>query len=174
MTRIEYIESLPAGTIGAEIGVLEGEFSEQILATPVKKLYLVDPWKHYERGYDDLANVNQGGQDQRYRNVCSKFSGDHRAVILREESGSQVVLETVKDVDWVYIDANHSYEAVRNDLIWYSKMCDLLMLHDYCENETTIGYGWGVVKAVEDWLSMSEWKKVAVTDEDWPTVVLKK
>jgi hypothetical protein len=174
MTRIEYMESLPEGTIGAEIGVLEGEFSAQILATPVKKLYLVDPWKHYETGYDDSANVNQGGQDHRYRNVCAKFAGDPRAIILREESGSQVVMDAIQDVDWVYIDANHSYEAVWNDLTWYSEMCDLLMLHDYCENDITRGHGWGVIRAVEDWLAVSKWKKVLVTDEDWPTVVLKK
>jgi len=174
MTRAQYIASLPEGTIGAEIGVLEGEFSADILATPVKKLYLVDPWKHYETGYNDGANINQGGQDCRFRNVTAKFANEPRAIILREESGSPAVLESLQDVDWVYIDANHSYEAVWNDLTWYSEMCDHLMLHDYCENEITRKHGWGVVRAVGDWLAVSGWKKVLVTDDEWPTVVLKK
>jgi hypothetical protein len=174
MTRIQHIESLPEGTIGAEIGVLEGEFSAQILATPVKKLYLVDPWKHYETGYDDSANVNQGGQDHRYRNVCAKFANNPRAIILREESGSQAVMDALQDVDWVYIDANHSFEAVWFDLVWYSRMCGMLMLHDFCENEITRKHNWGVVEAVEEWIKVNGWKKTLVTDEEWPTVVLEK
>jgi hypothetical protein len=174
MTRAKYIASLPEGTIGAEIGVLEGEFSADILATPVKKLYLVDPWKHYETGYNDGANINQGGQDCRFRNVTAKFANEPRAIILREESGSPAVLESLQDVDWVYIDANHSYEAVWFDLVWYATICDHLMLHDYCENEKTRKHNWGVVPAVNDWLTMNGWKKVLVTDDEWPTVVLKK
>lgn len=175
MTRLQYIASLPEGTIGAEIGVLEGEFSAELLSTGIKKLYLIDPWLYYPEGYNDPANVCQGGQDCRHRNVVNRFKTDPRAIVIRAEGTAPSTLEQVQDIDWAYIDANHSYDAVARDMSAYSKLCNLLMLHDYIENATTKAHGWGVVPAVTDWLERNpSWSKVAVTTDDWPTIILRK
>jgi len=175
MTRIDYLAKLPKQSIGAEVGVLEGEFSAEILKRcKVAQLYLIDPWKHYKTDYNDPANVDQAGQDQRYERVKARFGDDPRVTVIRAESRSGEVRDALQRLDWAFLDANHSYIETMADLSYYSTIADLLMVHDYCENALSKQLGWGVMPAVDNWRSYSGWKKVLVTEEEWPTVVLRK
>jgi len=176
MTRIDLIHRLPAGTIGYEIGVLTGEFSAQILQTPVKKLILVDEWRHHDDDEYrlDPANCDQGGQDMRYQAVCKRFENDERVEVVRHNSISWRVygcMQTWKP-DWVFIDANHTYEQVILDLRFYAIQCDRIFAHDYVDNEASRAMGFGVKRAVDEFCQKHGWKINAVTDEEWPTVEL--
>lgn len=122
---------------GVEIGVAHGKFSDiWISSSPLKNIFLVDPWKSYDKGeYLDGNNTAQNIQDERYKMVVKKMSkyGD-RVKIIRKES-----LEAVNDFpddffDFIYIDANHEYKWVREDLLaWYPKLKvgGIFSGHDY-------------------------------------------
>jgi len=177
MTRIQMIQNLPPNTVGVEVGVLEGHFSHQILSTPVKRLYLVDAWVHQNSGYTDPANIEQPGQDYRYHLVYEKFKTDGRVEIIRDWSTSDKVLHKLtKDIpDWVYIDANHTFDVVLDDLNFYSKLTKHLFLHDYVDNEISKSMNFGVMQAVEVFLNHNlDWQIRNISDEEWPTVELVK
>jgi len=122
----------------AEIGVASGSYSEHLIRNGLlEKLYLIDPWKDYgdpnaERG--DCYGT-QLEQDERYNSVVRRFNayGD-RVSVLRKES-----LEAANDFedgyfDFIYIDANHSYDFVKADInAWYPKLNvnGILAGHDY-------------------------------------------
>jgi hypothetical protein len=173
VTREDWIAKVAPDSFGVEIGVLEGEFSQLILNHNPRKLVLVDAWLHFESGYADPANVNQGGQDARFRRVTEQFASDSRVEIIRSLSRSEEVAFALKDnPDWIYIDANHAEEDCYQDLCFYSQFAPVLAAHDYLPDDNALGFG--VRRAVERFLAHGGWEVDLITEEDFPTVVLKK
>ena len=173
MTREDWIAKVAPDSFGVEIGVLEGEFSQLILSHNPRKLILVDAWLHFEDGYSDPANINQGGQDTRFRKVSEKFANDPRVEILRSLSRSEEVALALKGKpEWIYIDANHTEEDCFQDLSFYSQFAPVLATHDYLPDDNHLGFG--VRRAVERFLALGGWEIDLVTEESFPTVVLKK
>lgn len=115
------------GGEGVEVGVQKGVFSELLLSVAnFKKLYSVDPWKHYDESIysDDDANVGQDVQDNYYQETADRLKpyGD-RSHILRMESLSAARLFRDERLDFVFIDANHSYKSVKEDIeAWWPKV----------------------------------------------------
>jgi len=117
----------------AEIGVFEGFTSSAILEVrTIENCYLVDPWKPYK----DISYIGTRGQD--YLEDCCfrtylKFFRDPRVTILRMESLAAAKLFD-RELDFVYIDGDHSYEAVLSDIkAWLPKIKHpgLIAGHDY-------------------------------------------
>ena len=173
MTREDWVAKVAPDSFGVEIGVLEGEFSRLILNHNPRKLVLVDAWLHFESGYADPANVNQGGQDARFRRVTEQFASDSRVEIIRSLSRADEVASALEEKpDWIYIDANHAEEDCFQDLWFYSQFAPTLAAHDYLPDNNALGFG--VRRAVERFLELGGWEIDLVTEEDFPTVVLKK
>jgi hypothetical protein len=117
---------LPAGSVGAEIGVHLGEFSAAILETVApRELHLIDPWQHesspeYEQAwYGGQARDGQREMDERYESVCARFADQVRSgQVTVHRAPSDQVLDAFADghFDWVYIDGNHLYEYVTKDI----------------------------------------------------------
>jgi hypothetical protein len=131
--RAFLLRRFPGGSIGAEIGVHKGEFSERILRkVKPRKLHLIDPWK-YESS-DEYRNAlygrkAKGGQvemDQLYDDVCNRLDRDIRVgrVTIHRGCSSDVCGGFPDEYfDWVYIDGNHLYEFVKQDLdVFYRKV----------------------------------------------------
>ena len=122
---------------GAEIGVYNGELSLRFLNSfPELTVYMVDPYKEWSKDeYKDPANDSQDIQDARYelmRRTVSCF-GD-RAKLLRMTSLEAVKLIEPESLDFVYIDANHHYKYILEDLREWGKRVrneGLIMGHDY-------------------------------------------
>lgn len=120
------LDFLPQGSVGAEIGVLDGNFSRQILdSVAPKRLYLIDPWQYEASDTYKRANFGggvPGGQarmDQRHAAVLKRFRHNIRRGQVDVRRGtSDVELTRLPDesLDWVYIDGNHLYEFVQRDL----------------------------------------------------------
>jgi len=117
--RRALLEMMPKGGVCAEIGVWDGDFSEQILAiTKPEKLHLVDPWL-FQPDFRNSAfgrEAHRDKMDDKYLAVKEKFKDDSRVTLHRMMSDE--ALESFDDgsLDWVYLDGNHNYEVVSNDL----------------------------------------------------------
>jgi glycosyltransferase involved in cell wall biosynthesis len=143
-------------TIGVEIGVAFGGHSEAILKqTDVKKLYSVDRY-HHDPSYEDPLNYTEAQFDELYEFVKKRLSVfEDRCELLRLDS-AQAVRAVPDSLDFVYIDADHSYEGVFNDLcLWSHKVREggIIAGHDYGHAQLP-----GVKKAVDQFLGRFDWK----------------
>jgi len=127
------LKMLPTGSVGAEIGVHKGEFSEQILrSVKPRELHLIDPWKYEsseeysDAWYGGKAQDGQAEMDERYEQVLARFRRHLRSGrVFVHRGSSSGVCDNFSDgsFDWVYIDGNHLYEFVKNDLeLYYHKV----------------------------------------------------
>ena len=116
-------ELFPNGK-GVEIGVLNGEYSKIILERWENgQLFMVDAWRHLE-GYIDM-----NGQDDKYHHDClvtackNTKQWENRAHIVRMDSVASANMFPDEYFDFVYIDADHSYEGVVRDMkAWWPKV----------------------------------------------------
>jgi hypothetical protein len=115
------LNRVPKDSICAEIGVWKGDFSAQILETAVpRELHLIDPWMFQpdfpDRMYGGAVAGDQADMERIYESVRDRFAAVNNVLIHRGTSAS--VLPTLADafLDWVYIDGNHRYEYVLEDL----------------------------------------------------------
>jgi predicted O-methyltransferase YrrM len=128
--------------VGVEIGVYFGENSKSILDNlDIKKLYLVDP---YEEG---LVGIKEKNAPQFIRNGAYSLLHSHSSKIEWIKKKSQDAVEDVPDnLDFVYIDGDHSYEGAKRDIeLYWPKIKEggILAGHDF-DNEN-------VAKAVKDY-----------------------
>jgi hypothetical protein len=120
---------------GVEVGVSTGGFSGQILKRwQGQKLYLVDSWRHLD-DYLDSFNASDEIMQCRYQLAHKRlinYSSRINWLRERSESASKQFLDN--SCDFVYIDANHSYQHVTQDIhLWYPKIRPggLVAGHDY-------------------------------------------
>jgi len=157
------LQVLPKYSIGAEIGVNEGDFSERILEiVSPKKLHLIDPWKFesdefYKTTPYGSENIsNQKMMEEKYKKVQNRFKTEiKKNLVVINRGSSENILSLFDDnyFDWMYIDGNHLYEYVKKDLeLSHNKIKSggLITGDDYYEE------GWcngGVKKAVDEFVS---------------------
>lgn len=107
---------------GIEIGVWDGEHAKSMLKLlNIKKLYLIDPYKPY-------LDFNATGTDEnkilmdptncllRAKKHLAKFN--QKIVFIRKEA-SKAAGDIPDKVDFIYIDGNHNYEFVKDDINRY-------------------------------------------------------
>jgi hypothetical protein len=136
---------------GIEVGVYRGDYSNCIVNGWKGILYLIDGWKHLEH-YQDTCNVTDLSHEENYQYVKQRFSGNDNVIIIRKLSHEAVLDFADGSLDWIYIDANHAYEAVKGDLeIWYPKVRSggTISGHDYFDN----GASYGVKRAVDEFFT---------------------
>lgn len=177
-TRTEMLKILPQDSTCCEVGVRGGAFSGLILRyTNPKKLHLVDCWEHQEGEYRyDPGNVDQIRQDELYDIVVKRMAkhGD-RVEIHRNYSRDADLLFPDSHFDWIYLDADHTYDSVRQDLLLYSKKikpCGFLCGHDYVEHK---GMHFGVIQAVNEFCKDNGWELILLTTkEGFPSYILRR
>ena len=121
--------------IGVEIGVQRGNYAEKMFKViPGLEYYGVDAWTHYE-GYRDIraSDRGQAAYDELFKNTTAKLA-PYGAHLIRKWS-----TEAYKDFpdnffDFVYIDGNHEFEHVTEDIANWSKKLKkggIISGHDY-------------------------------------------
>lgn len=120
------IKILPKRSVGAEIGVHLGEFSQTLIDfVRPRELHLIDPWEYQESEpyktalFGGKVSGGQAAMDARYQDVLSRFGSKIRdGSVIVHRGYSTDALEKIPDahLDWVYIDGNHLYEYVKKDL----------------------------------------------------------
>jgi hypothetical protein len=139
---------------GAEIGVMHGGFSREVLgAWRGQKYYMVDVWGAQPK---EVYRENTDGIDYeaKYLN-CRTIAEEYPIVhIIRDYSINAAKLIPDGSLDWVYIDANHAYAAVISDMdAWWPKLKSggLFAGHDYGDDISPPH--WCEVKsAVDRWM----------------------
>jgi Methyltransferase domain len=105
-------------TVGAEVGVDKGEYSELLCQTiPGLHLFCVDPYSTYK---DYVDFTDQAALDANYATARERLAPYH-VTFLRLFNGYLSFPNNC--LDFVYIDGNHSFEAVTQDLnTWPAKV----------------------------------------------------
>jgi hypothetical protein len=167
--RNDLISSLRPGEGGviAEIGVAHGDFSE----------YLLDELRPKEFVAFDLFNMEDWSPKrqwsvERLNNMTHlefyRRRFYHRGTQVKTEVGlSHLRLAAYADkyFDFIYIDADHSYDAVKKDLeVANVKLNDngVIILNDYIMFSHTFWVAWGVVQAVNEFIVNNNWKVCAL------------
>ncbi len=108
--------------IVAEVGVRDGYNAIDMLnSMDIERIYLVDPYIVY---LDGDATLDQAIQSRYYfnmfRNIKNYLS---KITLVTQKSTFASALFKDEFFDYVYIDADHSYERVKEDLqYWYPKV----------------------------------------------------
>lgn len=148
-------------TSGAEIGVRKGKYTRAMCeANPSLHVLCVDPWSAYNVRYP------QEKQDKIYQD-CLKILEDYNVTIVRKTS-----MEAVKDVpleslDFVYIDGDHTFDYVMEDIIHWAKRIrpgGIIACHDF-----HYGSNVDVVEAVKAYTRAHHIDPWYVTKESQPT-----
>jgi hypothetical protein len=130
----EFLTSKNLINKGVEVGSFKGEFARTILEKWQGTLYMVDAWYELE-DYNDMSNIglNQDAYVEAMRSI-NEFR--NRAYMLRCLSKQAVDLFPDESLDFVYIDANHEYSYVVEDIkLWYPKVKKggIVAGHDYLD-----------------------------------------
>ena len=116
---------------GAEIGVETGAFSEQLCQKiPGLALYCVDAWQAYH-GYRD--HVSQEKLDGFYAEARKRLE-PYGCRFVREYSVAAARQFADRSLDFVYIDANHDFLHVTQDIAAWSpkvRKGGILAGHDF-------------------------------------------
>ena len=145
---------------GAEIGVRKGEFSKILCEqNPNLEIYCVDSW-----GIDDNR---YGNRHNRYYETAKKMLSPFNATMIPKFSMD--ALEDFEDesLDFVYIDANHTFDFCCPDIIFWSKKVrpgGIISGHDYYNHHRG-----GVVKAVDAYTHCHKIDPWYVTVEKHPS-----
>jgi hypothetical protein len=138
LSRIELIKQI--GTEfqngkGVEVGTFKGEFSKKILENWGGTLYMVDVWRELSNE-EYLDSSNHGNfENGVYHEAMDNIKGfENRAIMIRASSEIASTIFEDNSLDFVYIDANHAYDYVVQDIeLWYPKLKNggYLCGHDY-------------------------------------------
>lgn len=119
---------------GVEVGTFKAEFSKFILENWNGTLYMVDVWRPLGEEYLDSSN-HKNYQNEIYSHAMNNLVGlEDRGIMIRASSEKASQIFSDESLDFVYIDANHAYDFVVNDIeYWYSKVKKggYLWGHDY-------------------------------------------
>lgn len=142
---ILYIQSLKKKNLtGVEIGTFKGKNAKHIInLLNIKTLYCVDPW---------IDNEYKPNGDRIYNEAKQLLKEYDNIDIIRKHS-FDAANDIPNNLDFVYIDGNHSYNSVAQDINFYYpklKPGGILGGHDYWASEL------GVVEAVNEFIIESK------------------
>ena len=145
---------------GCEVGVLRGELSGMLLEDwQDLNLYMVDPYlPDRYRNADDMRKIRELA-------FTNTLPFADRRIMLVAKSLQVACLIPNESLDFVYIDANHKYESVKQDIkAWYPKVKSggLFFGHDYNGKR----HDKGVKIAVNEFATAYS-KEVRVNETNW-------
>jgi len=129
-----FLQSLGLCGTAVEVGVAEGNYSQAFLRNWPGFYVMVDRWAHIP-GYDDIMNGPDDEHEERFRQamlVANQYAD--RCNVYRMDSRTAADKFADKSLDFVYIDADHSYAGCRGDIVaWAQKVKagGILAGHDY-------------------------------------------
>lgn len=158
--RIELIKQLPTKAVVAEIGVNEGDFSQQILSVCApQKLVLIDVW---------ASKRYHGGLFEKVKNRFAAEIKNGTIEIIRDLSFGAIASCENHFFDWVYLDTDHSYATTHRELELLRlkmKPGGIIAGHDYIIGNWNGGIRYGVIEAVRAFCIKYNWEMIYLTHE---------
>ena len=112
--------------IVAEVGIGYGLHARSILDnTNVEKLLLIDPMQYYPNDGFATDVLKWGGFELLVKNIKLHLSQYESRYTWFRQASTTITNDQIADesLDAVFVDADHSYEAVSNDLpFWFKKL----------------------------------------------------
>lgn len=121
--------------VGVEIGVYKGEFSEKFARAGLS-LFAVDPWRIYR---DFSHNRGQERLDFQYEHAKRVLAPYPTCTVVRKTSMEAVTDFEDNSLDFVYIDGNHDFKYIAEDLSEWTrkiKKGGIISGHDYFYTKT--------------------------------------
>lgn len=156
---------------GAEIGVYTGHYSEVLcLGNPGVKLCCIDPWEVYESEEEEPFAQNQEALNKFYEEAKMRLASYNCSIIKKPS------MEAVKDfetnsLDFIYLDANHDYKHVSEDLDAWAKIVrsgGIVSGHDYGHFKHE-GKGLGAKRAIDNYISEHKIKMLFLVNQNYQT-----
>ena len=119
-TRNQLLNLLPKNLKIAELGVFKAEFSDLILhSMQPNELHLVDIWAGtFGSGdKDGLNHTVVEDMSKVHQNICEKYSSNKSIQIHKKNTLDFLSIIPDNYFDMIYVDADHSFSAVVNDLM---------------------------------------------------------
>lgn len=152
---------------GVEVGVYKGKFSKALCAgNPELQLIGVDSWKVYEDYNEYEADDLEG---RAYEEAVKNTSGCNVKFIKATSVDGAKQFEN-GSLDFVFIDANHDFEHVTEDLnAWAPKVRQggLVCGHDYIKGNGEFKFG--VIEAVNNWCKIKGIKYLFTWKDQCPS-----
>lgn len=152
--------------VGVEVGVFRGGFSRWMLDNwrSCERYYMVDLWgpqDHYRQMDSASLAENLKRMEIARRNVEPHA---HKATLIRNSSVVAAAGFADASIDFVYLDARHTYDAVRADLLaWWPKVRPggLVAGEDYMESDEvwqmTATCDFGPRRTMWPWSGCAKW-----------------
>jgi hypothetical protein len=103
---------------GVEVGVEKGRFAETLCKSGLK-IYAVDPWTTYS-GYGERS-MPEKVMNANYKMTRNRLAPYENCTIIRKFSADAAEMFEDNSLDFVYIDGNHGYKHVVEDLYEWSR-----------------------------------------------------
>jgi hypothetical protein len=180
-TRIDMVKELvPKGSKICELGVFAGDFTKIIYESCLPaELIAVDLFEGTTGSGDQNGNNFKFIDLNKYYNYLTDYFKNYPVKILKGDTVS--VLEKYPDeyFDCIYIDADHSYEGSKRDIICsYKKLKKngFLMGHDYGMNmqKAKNTYEFGVSRAVNEFCEKNNLQIYAFANDGCISFSIKK
>lgn len=142
--------------VGVEVGVLRGQYSEVLCKTiPDLKLYCVDAWEVYDK------YVDFGDELKSFYDLTKERLAPYNCELIRKYSMDAVKDFEDESLDFVYIDGNHTFEYVTNDIAEWSKKVKkggIISGHDFFRKQgelrvhvKDVVQAWTYSHQIKDW-----------------------
>lgn len=165
--REDFLKLLPQQSVGVELGVFKGQFSEHILKiVNPRELHLVDVWwTVFGEYYPDWGVYTEHG------NLTTKEAYDSAMRIVEMYgAGKKVIVHVGSDLeyldslpddhlDWAYIDSSHEYEHTQQELNLLRRKIKnggMITGDDWKEEPDHIHHG--VCRAVREFCASQRWE----------------
>jgi hypothetical protein len=134
----------------------------------------------YKRYYGGNPE-NQETFDALYQQTLDNFKGLDNIKVIRSDSLSahKELKADIKSrqIDYMYIDGNHQYEYVFNDLMIYSEFCSenaIIQMNDCCFSEAGHKQNLGVLEACTKFTKATKWRPLAINQRNWSDLIMAK
>ena len=145
--------------VGAEIGVAKGENALSILhSLSVEKLFLIDAYASYFENGQQLSY-------EHLRKIAMKDLAVYSQVVFVRKNSIDAAKDVTVPLDFIYIDGNHSYEYVKQDIKTYYplvKQGGVIGGHDYIPLNKD-----NVVRAVNEFVDKHDRRNFYAVFPDW-------
>lgn len=156
--------------VGVEIGVDQGFHAETFCQpNPDLKLYCIDPWTTYKSDVYDPFSVDQELQNRNYENTISRLV-KYKCAIIKDFSMNAIKNFAPNSIDFVYIDGNHDYDHVLEDISAWTEIVrpdGIVAGHDYGRNKKYRHVGQAVTQAINDYVSTHEIKNFFILPRNY-------